>query len=234
MQSTTLALILARGGSKGLPRKNVLDLCGKPLIAWTIQAALESQQTSACVVSSDDQEIIDTAKAWGASVPFVRPPELATDTASSMDCVLHALDWFAAQGTHYDTIMLLQPTSPLRNAADIDAALGSFHASGANASLAVSACEHPPQWVYSLSPAGRLAPLFEGAHTKRRQDLPPCYSPNGAIYIAKVSWLRLSKSFVDTETLPYIMPRERSIDIDTLFDFKLAECVLRGITQTSV
>ena len=211
-----LALIPARGGSKGLPRKNVLPAGDRPLIAWTISAANGSKIIDRVVLSSEDDEIILTAKKWGCDVPFRRPADLASDTANSIDVVLHALD----QLPEFEYIILLQPTSPLRTTEDIDAAFSLMRANGAPSCVSVCEVEQSPYWMYRLTDDGKLERLltFEEEIT-RRQDLPPVYFLNGAIYIARVDWLRRTKSFVGPETVPYRMPKERSLDIDTADDF---------------
>ena len=212
-----LALIPARGGSKGLPRKNVLEAGGRPLIAWTIAASQSSQLVGETILSSDDDEIMATAQAWGCSVPFRRPAELASDTAATMDVVFHALDHFP----QCEYLVLLQPTSPMRNAADIDLAFALMLESNAPACVSVCEVDQSPYWMYRLEDNARLSsilPAPEGA--TRRQDLPPVFTLNGAIYIARIDWLRRTRNFVSPETVGYRMPRERSIDIDTAQDFE--------------
>lgn len=211
-----LALIPARGGSKGLPRKNVLEAGGKPLIAWTILAAQQSSYIEEVVLSSDDDEIIATALAWNCAVPFRRPDILASDTASSMDVVLHALD----QLPGFDYVVLLQPTSPLRTAAHIDAAFELMKKSDAPCCVSVCEVDQSPYWMYTLDIAGKLIGVMPSESTfMRRQDLPPVYTLNGAIYIARVDWLRRNKSFLSAETVAYVMGKQDSIDIDTIQDF---------------
>lgn len=217
MQSTkVLALITARGGSKGLPRKNVLLAGGKPLLAWTVDAAISAECVDRVVLSSDDHEIMDAARAAGCDVPFCRPAHLATDVATSIDVVLHALD----QLPGYGYVVLLQPTSPLRIAADIDAAFELMLEKGVPSCVSVTEVEQSPYWMYRVTDENRLQrllPNVEGG--TRRQDLPPIYALNGAIYVARIDWLKKTKSFVGDETIAYQMPRERSIDIDTPDDF---------------
>lgn len=217
MQSTkVLALITARGGSKGLPRKNVLLAGGKSLLAWTVDAAISAECVDRVVLSSDDHEIMDAARAAGCDVPFCRPAHLATDVATSIDVVLHALD----QLPGYGYVVLLQPTSPLRIAADIDAAFELMLEKGVPSCVSVTEVEQSPYWMYRVTDENRLQrllPNLEGG--TRRQDLPPIYALNGAIYVARIDWLKKTKSFVGDETIAYQMPRERSIDIDTPDDF---------------
>lgn len=213
---SVLALITARGGSKGLPRKNVLMAGGRPLIAWTIVAALESAVVSRVVLSSDDEEIMETAKAWGCTAPFRRPASLASDTASSIDVVLHAMERLPG----FEYVVLLQPTSPLRTAADIDAAFELLRTSGASSCVSVCEVDQSPYWMFRLKEGSKMERLFpENAGAARRQDLPPVYVLNGAIYIAKVDLLRQTKNFVSEDCVAYVMPRERSLDIDSAEDF---------------
>ena len=217
LDKKVLALITARGGSKGLPRKNVLEAGGKPLIAWTIEAALNSRSVSQVILSSDDDEIIDIAQRWGCSVPFRRPSHLATDTATSIDVVMHALD----EVTGFDYVILLQPTSPLRTSVDIDAAFARLESEAAQSCVSVSQAGQSPYWMYNLDDRGRLRSLFpSSAIIERRQDLPAVYSLNGAIYIARIDWLRKTKTFVTTESVAYVMNQRNSLDIDTLDDFE--------------
>jgi N-acylneuraminate cytidylyltransferase len=212
-----LGLIPARGGSKGLPGKNILPVNGRPLLAWTIDASRASRSIDRYILSSDDERISTVARSLGCDVPFVRPSALATDTATSMDVVMHALDSIGG----FDVVVLLQPTSPLRTAQDIDAACALLAQSGAPACVSVSPVEQHPYWMFSVDDRHRLAPFFErGTVATRRQDLPDVYALNGAIYVADVTWLRGSRSFLSTETVGYVMPAERSIDIDTKADFQ--------------
>lgn len=207
-----LALIPARGGSKGLPRKNVLQLGGKPLIAWTIEAALESKSVDQVVLSSDDDEIIETAKMLGCSVPFRRPDDLGTDLASSIDVVLHALD----QLPGFDYVILLQPTSPLRTSSDIDSAFDLLQGSSSSSCVSVCETEQSPYWMYRLTNNNQLRNVLpEVPAISRRQDLPTTYVLNGAIYIAQVNWLRKEKTWIHHDTIAYVMDRSSSIDIDT-------------------
>lgn len=212
-----LALITARGGSKGLPRKNILPVGGKPLIAWTISAAKDADCVDHVVLSSDDDEIMEVASRWGCEVPFRRPPELASDTATSIDVVLHAID----QVPGYDYVILLQPTSPLRTSQDIDSAFKLMRSSGAPSCVSVCEAEQSPYWMYRLKDNGRLENIIpKSPGVTRRQDLPLIYVLNGAIYIAKVEWLRSSKSFLSEETIAYLMPIDRSVDIDNAEDLE--------------
>ncbi len=219
-QRRVLGLITARGGSKGLPDKNILPVDGRPLIAWTIAAALASRAIDRLVLSSDDERIIEAARLHGCEVPFRRPAELATDSASSMDVVFHALDELPG----HDVVVLLQPTSPLRTAEDIDAACRALEAGAAPACVSVCAAEQSPYWMYRLDDDARMTPLLDSSsRLARRQDLPPVYVPNGAVYVADIAWLRQSRTFIAGETVAHVMPAERSLDIDTADDFAAFE-----------
>lgn len=224
---SVLAIIPARGGSKGLPRKNVLPAGGRPLLAWSVAAAQGARSIDRVVLSSDDDEIIAVARACGCEVPFRRPEALASDTASSLDVVLHALD--ALPG--YAVVVLLQPTSPLRSAADIDAACALFATSGAPACVSVCLAAQSPYWMYRLADNHALQPVVEAPPgVTRRQDLPPVYALNGAIYIADAAWLRKTRTFVARDTVAYVMPAARSIDIDSANDFAAFEQAVTGKT----
>jgi CMP-N,N'-diacetyllegionaminic acid synthase len=212
-----LALIPARGGSKGLPGKNLLPVKGRPLLAYSVAAAQGARCIDRTVLSSEDEEIIAAALTYGCEVPFRRPARLATDRATSIDVVLHALDQLPGN----EVIVLLQPTSPLRSSADIDAACACFAASGAPSCVSVSAVQQSPYWMYRLGERNRLRPIIAGSPgASRRQELPEVYALNGAIYVARVDWLRRSRNFVGEQTVAYVMPTERSIDIDSRADYE--------------
>lgn len=218
-----LGLIPARGGSKGVPRKNVRRLAGKPLIAWTIEAAFSSAVIERVVVSTDDQEIREVSAEWGADVPFIRPPQLAGDETPGIDVVRHALE----QLPEFDTVVLLQPTSPLRTADDIAAAVALYVESGRRHCIAMSDTVDPPHWSYYVE-GTRLRPVLGERIPQRRQDLPRVVTVNGAIYVADARRLEQSGSFLEADMVPYLMPRERSVDIDTEFDFQLCEYLIRN------
>lgn len=218
-----LAVITARGGSKGLPGKNIRPLGGLPLIGWTIQAAKASRYVDRIILSSDDPAIMAVATDLGCDVPFVRSSALASDDATSVDVVLDALERVPG----YDVVVLLQPTSPLRNADDIDGTIALLQ-SASSAVSATPALTHP--WLtYRPDASGLLSPYVDHASTGfRRQDFPPALTLNGAVYAADVAWLNRAKSFVrGGQTQVWTMPPERSIDIDTLEDFQDAERACR-------
>ncbi|WP_366669262.1 acylneuraminate cytidylyltransferase family protein [Lysinibacillus fusiformis] len=223
-----LAIIPARGGSKGLPRKNILYLNGKPLISWTIESALKSKYISECILSSDDVEIIKIAKKWGCTVPFTRPSYLAQDNSTSIDVVLHALEYYK----EYDYVLLLQPTSPLRTVEDIDSCIE--YVLKNNIEICVSVCESDksPYWMYCIEDE-KLIPIIQNEEMiLRRQELPVSYVLNGAIYIAKIEQFLKEKTFFTQNTYSFIMPKERSKDIDDIFDFKMCEFIMQSQNKT--
>lgn len=225
---TALGLVIARGGSKGLPRKNVRPLGGRPLIAHTIAAALGCRSLDRTVVSTEDAEILEIARGAGCPAPFVRPDELADDRSSTVGVALHALDWLEAhEGYRPDVVALLPATAPFRNGAHIDGALVMLQAhADADAVVAVTEPEYPPFWMLSLT-EGRLSWLFpEGGRVSRRQDLPAAYRPNGSIYAIRVPALREQRTFYPRVTRGYVMPREVSVNVDSEMDFRLAELLL--------
>jgi CMP-N,N'-diacetyllegionaminic acid synthase len=224
---TLLALIPARGGSKGLPRKNVLSAAGRPLLAWTIEAARSARTVDRVIVSSDDDEIISVAAEYGCEPPFRRPATLATDNATSIDVVMHALGEIPT----VDYVVLLQPTSPLRTAEDIDRAFYLMMERDAPACVSVCVADQSPYWMYKLEGGDRLVSLVpRPPEAHRRQDLPDVYVLNGAIYIAQCEWLRHHRDFVGADTVAYRMPRQRSLDIDSEEDFEEFRRVVESST----
>lgn len=220
-----LGLIPARGGSKGLPGKNILPLLGKPLIAWTIEEAKKSKYIDRLILSSEDKEIITIAMRYGCEVPFVRPESLAQDDTPGIEPVLHSLRTLPEK---YDYIALLQPTSPLRKAEDIDKCIKQCIDQKMVSCVSVTEPDKSPYWMYSLDNNGKMRPIISIEKTiNKRQDLPKVYALNGAIYIAEVEWLLNNKTFITNETHAYIMQQERSIDIDTEVDFKLVEFLMQ-------
>lgn len=223
-----LAIIPARGGSKRLPRKNILPLNNKPLIAWSIDAAQKSKYISDILVSTDNQEIADIAKTYGAWVPFLRPKTLSSDTSGSYEVVEHAINFCKKLNKTYDFVLLLQPTSPLRCAEDIDAAVDFLISKSADAVTTVCKAEHSPIWANTL-PDSLNMDQFENEEYKdiRSQDLPRYYRLNGAIYLVKTERLLAERSFsLSKNTFAYVMTQERSIDIDTKLDFCIAETII--------
>lgn len=220
---SVLAIIPARGGSKGVPRKNIAPLGGKPLIAWTIEAALAARCVSRTIVSTDSPEIAEAARAAGADVPFLRPDHLASDTATTLDVIAHARQ--ACPG--FDVLLVLQPTSPLRQAADIDAAFAQMMASGAESCTSVCEADTPPWLMYRQTETGfveSVLPPWPGG--MRRQDLPPVYVLNGALYFVKTTAFDATGQLLPKPTAGYVMPVQTSIDIDTHNDLQRAEVAL--------
>lgn len=233
MADTLLYLVMARGGSKGLPGKNLRPFRGRSLVAHTIDTALRCRHRGRIVTSTDTLELATEARRAGSDVPFLRPPALATDEASSFDVIVHALDELANAGFSPEHIVLLQPTSPLRRSDDIDAALDRMFDAGAPGVVSVSLAK-PAEWLYTIDDGdGHLRPLFRNgaAEVSRRQDARPSYLLNGAIYAAKVGYLREHRDFVGPNTIAYVMPHARSVDIDTEADFAVAEALDR-LAQT--
>ena len=224
-----LAIIPARGGSKGLPGKNIRELAGKPLIAWSIEAARQSRFVDEVIVSTDCEKTAQIAKLWGGHVPFIRPAELATDSAKGIDVILHALSWRQTIAPPVDLVLLLQPTSPLRTAEDIDLAVDLFSTRQAKVIVSVCPVDHHPWWSNTLPEDNSMRDFLrpEAVNTNR-QELPAFYRLNGAIYLADVAFLQETQSFMTSETYASVMPAERSVDIDTLLDFRMAEFMLRA------
>ena len=218
-----LAIIPARGGSKGIPRKNIKPLASKPLIGWTIEAAKQSSCLDRIIVSTEDEEIASVARNLGADVPFMRPAELAADDTPGIAPVLHAI----SQLTDYDWVLLLQPTSPLRSAEDIDGIWQFCQERGALSAVSVCEVEKHPYWMYQFNAAQRLEPFIKGRpDVTRRQDLLSAYALNGALYLAKTDWLLQRQDFIGPETLGYVMPPERSVDLDTPQDWRWVEFLI--------
>ena len=228
-----LAIIPARGGSKRLPGKNLLSLDRKPLIAWTIEAALKSEFIDEVIVSTDDLAIVETAREYGASVPFIRPSELAGDASRSIDVVLHALQFMRSEGKEFDQVILLQPTSPLRDSGDIDEGIRHYFKRQADSVIGVCEVEHNPIWSNTLPEDGSMASFIpEGYNNARSQDLPLYYRINGAFYMANTETLIREETFFFNHNIyAFVMSQEHSVDIDTELDFILATSILklRGI-----
>lgn len=236
-----LAVVPARRGSKGLPLKNIRPLGGKPLLAWPIEAACKSCYVDRVIISTDDPEFAAIAKRAGADVPFLRPAPLASDASPSIDFLLHALDTLAAADEHYDYLVLLEPTSPLTESSDVDAAMQTLvsRQTEADAIVGVSAMttEHPA-FAVRIDSGGLIqphaAPSF--GQLPRRQDIEPLYSLDGSLYISNVSALQRERSFCHRRTLPYVTPRWKSFEVDDLIDFICIEAILaqRDLISSSI
>jgi N-acylneuraminate cytidylyltransferase/CMP-N,N'-diacetyllegionaminic acid synthase len=224
-----LALIPARGGSKGLPGKNIRPFAGLPLIAHTIQAARVAVSITRVVVSTDDEAIAAVAKAHGAEVPFLRPAALAGDASPAIEAYLHACRTLEELGSPaIDELVVLLPTSPLRMAPDIDQAVGQFRLRQADAVISVTPSAHPLHWAKVVDGQGVLRDAHPGgaANNRNRQDYPPTFMPNGAIYVFRRALLERRDGYYTERTYPMVMPKQRSIDIDDHYDFAIAEFLL--------
>jgi CMP-N,N'-diacetyllegionaminic acid synthase len=222
-----LALVPARGGSKRLPGKNIRQLAGKPLIAWTIDAASGLPDICDVLVSTDDPAIAEVARSAGAMVPWLRPAVLATDTASSVDVVLHALDWFERENGAVDGVLLLQPTSPFRARETVSRGIDLYRSHGHRPVVAVSRADSHPMWALRME-GGSLAPFMsEHGLNKRSQDLPEAYVVNGCFYLMAPDELRAHRSFFGPQTTPlFIDSPQEALDIDTEWDWRVAEAVV--------
>lgn len=221
---TFLAIIPARGGSKRLPRKNVLDLCGKPLIAWSIEAGLKSKYIDKLIVTSDDEDILFISKKYGSDI-IKRPEELSNDTTTTFDALKHTIDNLEK----YDYIVLLQPTSPLRNEKHLDESIELLEQKNADAVISVCEMDHSPLWCNTLPENGSMQTfLKEEVLNKRSQDLDKYFRLNGAIYICKMDKFLNNKGFFLKENIyAYLMSKENSTDIDDEFDFLMTEYIMK-------
>lgn len=223
-----LAIVPARGGSKGIPRKNILPINGKPLIAYTIEAAKGSKYINKTVVSTDDKEIADISKKFGAEIPCLRPSELADDNSSTIDCIIHMVKFLQEKQNYFpDYVCILQCTSPLRNYSDIDGALEKLKKTEQDGIVSVCEAEVNPYWTNVFHDDKLEYFIKEGKKISRRQDLPQIYRINGAIYIIKTDILMKDRTIETDNMTGYIMKNEDSVDIDNLVDFKLAELLIK-------
>jgi CMP-N,N'-diacetyllegionaminic acid synthase len=222
-----LALITARGGSKRVPRKNLRLLGGRPLIVWSIDVAKNIPEICDILVSTDDPDIAKVSRDSGALVPWLRPAELASDTASSVDACLHALEWYELDRGKVDGLLLLQPTSPFRRRETLARAIDLYTNNQCRAVLGVSPAASHPMWCYRIDGKALRPFIDNGAMDLRSQDLPPAYSLNGALYIIEPEELRRTRSFFTDTAMPLIVdePTE-GLDIDTEWDWKLAGAIL--------
>ena len=220
---TVLAVIPARGGSKGVPGKNVRQVAGKPLIAWTIEEARKSRYVDRMILSSDDAGIIEVARKWGCEVPFVRPAELAQDDTPGIQPVFHAVRELPG----YDYVVLLQPTSPLRTCDDIDRCIELCLFKGAFSCVSVVEPDKSPYWMFTGDSDGKIHPLLSDSQMiVRRQDLPQVYALNGAVYVSECETLLERGSFITDNTVFHLMAKHASIDIDTEIDLIISEILL--------
>lgn len=231
MTHQTLAIIPARGGSKRVPHKNVREVAGKPLIAHTIEHASSASRIDRTIVSTDDEEIAEVAKEHGADIPFMRPAELATDTATLPETITHALDNLQKADSKYDWICTLQATCPLRTPKDIDETLAKLDKTGADSCLTISKYVTPPQWAMARDENGALSEFFDFQmlwtdEPARSQDIPELYHPNGAVFATSIEAWRTYESFYTPYTTGYEMPRERSFDVDEPWELELVRDLL--------
>ena len=221
-----IALIPARGGSKGLPNKNIKLLDGKPLIAYTIEAALQAKEISRVIVSTDYENIKEVALQYGAEIPFLRPNFLATDSSSSLDVFKYTINRLEEEeNIVIDNFVVLQPTSPLRTSKHIDEAISLFREKEAKAVVSYCKEYHSIFWHKKIDSKGKIVNIFEGDFSKNRQEIEETYFPNGAIYVFNKNYIFGTKDY-SNDCYAYIMDREYSIDIDTIDDFLYAEFLI--------
>lgn len=227
--SSVLMVITARGGSKSVPRKNLAPAGGKPLIWWTVAAAKGAAVSGRIIISTDDQEIATAVQNMGVEAPFLRPAELARDDTPGAASVVHAARWLEEhEGYRPDYVMHLQPTSPLRTAEDIDGAVDLAEHKAADAVVSVTLAADHPYWMKSVGPDGRMRDYVnQEKKVENRQALPEIFALNGAIYLARREVLLEDGDFYGRDTYAYVMPEERSLDVDTPWDLHLADLVLR-------
>lgn len=225
-----LAIIPARGGSKGIPNKNIIDLCGKPLIAYSILAAQKSRYIDDIIVSTDSEKIRDISLEYGASVPFLRPAHLASDTSKTIDCMIYTIQELNKQGQLYDYVVLLQPTQPLRKEGVIDEAIAQLLESPEESLVSVTTVTEHPILMRTITKEGTLKSLLPMSSTVRRQDFPAVYRVNGSIYINRINEHFNESTSLNDNVLPYIMDEQYSVDIDSLADLRKAEAFLEQNT----
>lgn len=219
-----LAYIPARSGSKGIKDKNIIKIAGKPLIAYTIEAARSSKYVDKVIVSTDSERYAEIARKWGAEVPFLRPAELAADDSPAMDTTLHLLGWLEKNNSFFDVIFCLLCTVPLRSTEDIDRALEELIAKDADSLIGVSVTSH---WMNTLPKDNSMKHFIppEIQH-KNRQEIPTMYQLNGAVFVARRDQLTRTKSWYGERTYPFVIPRERAVDIDEPIDLEFARFLL--------
>lgn len=224
-----LAIIPARGGSKGLPGKNIRPLMGKPLIAWSIEHAQKSKYIDEIFISTDSREIADVAEKYGAPCPELRPEYLASDKSPSSEFIVYTLNKYINEGKSFDYFILLEPTSPLRDVEDVDRSIEMIVDNPENDSIvgvAMSGTIHP-SYMVTVNNEGRLQPYAPGERAHRRQDLPKVYFFEGSVYVSKVSAFLEKRSFYHDKTLPYIVPEWKSHEVDDIVDFNIIETIMK-------
>ncbi len=229
-EKKVLALIPARAGSKGLPGKNIRPFCGKPLLQWSVEHGLSSRYVDKVLVSTDSEDFAAIARKGGAEVPFLRPGDLASDTAASVDVILHAVDYLEGMGEKFSLLVLLEPTSPLRKPEDIDRAL-EFLLSRPEAESVVSVSlteAHHPAFLMKRRETGFLEPFLTDFKVVRKQDISPLFFLDGTVYISWMDALRRRRSFYHDKTLGYEVPKYQSFEVDDGDDFIICEALYRA------
>ena len=222
-----IAIIPARSGSKGLPGKNIKILIDKPLIAYSIEAALKARSISEVIVSTDDAHIAQIAIEYGAKVPFLRPKSLATDEALAVDNYIYTIERLnKLRSKQIDSFVVLQPTSPLRTTKDIDEAIDLFYRKNADSVISYTKESHPIYWHKKINDDLSFSEIFNDLNIKNRQAYEDTYYPNGAIYVFKFDLIK-KKQYYSKKSFAYLLPRERAVDIDTIQDFEYAEFLLK-------
>lgn len=227
-----IAIIPARGGSKGLPRKNIRTLAGKPLIAWTIEQARKSKYIDKVIVSTEDTEIAEISRKYEAEVPFLRPIELAKDDSPTIDAIMHALNWFEERGDCFDLVVLLEATSPLRDVEDIDKCIETLiNHQGARAIVSIAKLESGhPEFNVTINNEGFIKKLDGTSNFKvlRRQELEDIYFFEGSVYISEILTLKQKRTFYHESTLAYVVPKYKSLEVDDLCDFISIEGLMKA------
>ena len=224
-----LGIILARGGSKGLPGKNIKPLCGKPLINWSIEQGLQCSFVNDLIVSTDCEAIASVAIEAGAEVPFLRPKALASDTSSSIDAIIHAIDYLDGLGRKYDYLLLLEPTSPLREIKDLEEAFRLIINKNLDSLVSVSeATTHHPRFMFTINHNSCMVPYLndQNCNSLRRQDLEPCYFLDGSIYLSSIKSLKNYRGFYHANTYAHVLPKWKSLEIDDVDDFLMVEALM--------
>lgn len=229
-----LAIIPARGGSKGLPKKNIKPLCGKPLIAWTIEHAKECTYIDEIFVTTDSEKIANIAKEYGMDVPFLRPSELANDSSSSMDVVEHVISHFENRNIFFDYIVLLEPTSPLRKKKDLDTAIQvaiENETADGIISLGEVHMEHP-MIVKKINEKGKITPYIDNVKKiSQRQQADKAYFPYGVIYMIKTNIFKKERAFYTDNVLPYYIERWQNYEVDDIYDFIAIEAIFKNLQE---
>ncbi len=236
MKKKYLGIIPARGGSKGIPHKNIKNLCGKPLINYTIEVAnmaIEKGLLDRCIISTDSSEIADIARAAGGDVPFYRPDYLSNDTSKSVNAVMHALDFLEKNGEKYDAVVTLQVTSPMRTFDDLKGGIEQFDSSSADSLISVYEDEKANGYNYYRMGDNNIGIAEHKEHNTgiRRQEMKPMYVRNGALYISSLELLKDRRLIIGDNPLLYVMPKNRSVDVDSISDFEYIEFLMKKDNQ---